>query len=57
MRYKRLMFGLSVAPKLLQKLMETILAYFFIDDILISAKDEFELTASRNTTYYLMHPK
>lgn len=49
MRYKRLMFGLSAAPELFQKVMETILADFpwlivFIDDILIPAKDESELT-------------
>lgn len=48
MRYKRLMFGLSAAPELFQKVMETILAdmpwlIVFIDDILIPAKDEEEL--------------
>lgn len=48
MRYKRLMFGLSAAPELFQKVMETIFAdlswlIIFIDDILIPAKDENEL--------------
>lgn len=48
MRYTRLMFGLSAAPELFQKVMETIFANFpwliiFIDDILIPAKDETEL--------------
>ncbi|XP_062706122.1 uncharacterized protein K02A2.6-like [Aedes albopictus] len=42
MRYKRLVFGLSAAPELFQKCMETILGDFpwlivFIDDILIFA--------------------
>lgn len=45
MRYKRLVFGLSAAPELFQKCMETILADFpwivvFIDDVLIHAPDE-----------------
>lgn len=44
MRYKRLVFGLSAAPELFQKCMETILGEFpwvivFIDDILIHAPD------------------
>ncbi|XP_055527470.1 uncharacterized protein K02A2.6-like [Wyeomyia smithii] len=48
MRYKRLMFGLSAAPELFQKVMETIFAYLswliiFIDDILIPANNEQEL--------------
>lgn len=44
MRYKRLLFGLSAAPELFQKCMESILGDFpwlviFIDDILIHAPD------------------
>lgn len=53
MRYKRLMFGLSAAPELFQKVMEMIFADFpwliiFIDDILIPAKDENELLIRTN---------
>lgn len=49
MRYKRLMFGLSAAPELFQKVMDVIFADFpwfivFIDDILIPAKNINELT-------------
>lgn len=45
MRYKRLMFGLSAAPEIFQKCMESILGGFpwliiYIDDILIHATDE-----------------
>lgn len=45
MRYKRLMFGLSAAPEIFQKCIESILADFpwiivFIDDIMIHAPNE-----------------
>lgn len=48
MRYKRLMFGLSAAPEIFQKVMETLFAdmpwlIIFIDDILIPAKSRDEL--------------
>lgn len=56
MRYKRLMFGLSAAPELFQKVMETIFADFpwliiFIDDILIPAKNSEELRYRTNLVH------
>lgn len=56
MRYKRLMFGLSAAPELFQKVMDMIFADFpwliiFIDDVLIPAKDSEELLARTKLVY------
>lgn len=56
MRYKRLMFGLSAAPELFQKVMDVIFADFpwlivFIDDILIPAKNAEELTVRTKMVY------
>lgn len=55
-RYKRLMFGLSAAPELFQKVMETIFAdlpwlIVFIDDVLIPAKDDLELHERTKMVY------
>lgn len=61
MRYKRLVFGLSAAPELFQKCMETILGEFpwliiFIDDILIFAPNidilKVNLYLHMNSFYY-----
>lgn len=46
-RYKRLMFGISCAPKIYQKVMEKLLITYegtinFIDDILVFGSDEVE---------------
>lgn len=56
MRYKRLMFGLSAAPELFQKVMDMIFANFpwlivFIDDVLIPAKDDGELMFRTKLVY------
>lgn len=56
MRYRRLMFGLSAAPELFQKVMDMMFADFpwlivFIDDILIPAKDNEELLARTKLVY------
>lgn len=56
MRYKRLMFGLSAAPELFQKVMDMIFADFpwlivFIDDVLIPAKDTAELLTRTKLVY------
>lgn len=56
MRYKRLMFGLSAAPELFQKVMDMIFADFpwlivFIDDVLIPAKDNEELLLRTKLVY------
>lgn len=65
MRYKRLAFGLSAAPEIFQKCMESILGDFpwiiiFIDDILVHAcdtkilKDRTDLVRRRLTEYNIL---
>lgn len=60
MRYKRLVFGLSAAPELFQKCMESMLGDFpwlivFIDDILVFAPDEETLKQRVNILKDRLH--
>lgn len=46
-RFKRLPFGLVIAPELFQKVMDQILSgcsgtYWYLDDVIIEGKDQIE---------------